>query len=197
MDEFEVPEGYDRVTHILNPFTSYSKIDPAVLENAARRGKSVHTAIQDTLMDIPRDETFENKGYLYSFEKFWTDHNAPIAALEKRINDGEIFVSGQCDLIIEKPSYSDEGDHVLIDWKTSVAPQKTYGMQAAAYTYLAEKEGFKIYQCWFVSLDKKGKEPTIRIYQKNELREYWRLFLNCLEIYRMFFKDQKLPTFDD
>jgi hypothetical protein len=38
----DIPPGYARVTEILQPYTSFDGIDPAVLAKAADRGTRVH-----------------------------------------------------------------------------------------------------------------------------------------------------------
>lgn len=190
-------EGFDRISDVLGAFSGYGKIDPLVLQNAADRGTSVHKAIYAMLNDLGCwEERTDINGYIISFEKFWDDHKSPICATEERLFCHDLKITGAYDLIIKKTNPVTGCDNILIDWKTSTAPQKTWPLQGAAYTWLARKAGYAVDGCWFVKLDKLGREPKVFDYS-SEYEENIKKFMACLDIYRTFFKDQKIPSFED
>lgn len=186
-------KNYDRVSDILAPLSQYHKIRKDILKNAADRGTAVHTGIYAYLSDLGEwiDERDDLEGFMKSFLDFWEKYKCPILSIEKRLFWEEKQVTGQFDLIVNR-----DGKNILIDWKTSTSPQKTWKVQGAAYTHLAQLNGYKIDSCWFVQLNKYGREAYIHEYSDKH-KENLDRFIGFIDVYREFFKDQKIPTFED
>lgn len=187
-------EGYDRVSHILSPFNGYGKIDQDVLDRAAHRGTRVHNIItEELLIKTPKEDRLGVEGYIHSFEKFWADYQGEILHVEKRIKNDNVSLTGEFDLIARIA-----GQYVLIDWKTSVSLNRTWALQGAAYRMLANDAGIEIDACWFVQLDKKGKEPKVHVFgESNDYKANLSMFWHCVHTYRYFFKDQNIQIFED
>ena len=75
-----------------------------------------------------------------------------------------------------------------MDFKTPAKSSKTWGLQAAAYWYLANKSGYEIHEIEFVQLSKNGKHPIIHRYIQN-IESYWEMYLKCLSVYKYFFRN--------
>jgi hypothetical protein len=176
----EILPGYTRVTDVLYPLSGLGKIDPAILENAAKRGKMVHDICDALIYDFPIPEDIKNneecKGYVNSFIQ-WFD-NKPFTYKFDRFYCDKYMITGECDGI-----YQDKDGLVLVDFKTPQKESKTWPLQGSAYSYLAKKQGLDIKRIEFVQLSKTGKSPKIYVYQEN-----FELYLKCLEIYNYFFK---------
>ncbi len=184
-----IARGGVRITDALSPYTGYGKVDPEVLENAGRRGTRVHEWIDDYIKGIDGwNEDSGIGGYLESFKLFWYAFNPKPIIKEQRFYNEEHMITGQVDLIAE---IADK--RVLIDWKTSSSVNKTYPIQAAAYASII-KPDYIVDSVLIVRLDKDGLAG--RLTEVNP-QEHIDMFFKCLEIYREFFKNQKIPTFED
>ncbi len=151
---------------MLYPFSGLDKIDPGVVQNAARRGSKVHKICEGIITGLGEhgidDETF---GYVESFKKWW-NLGHQIVMLEERFWDDDLEVTGQVDMVIKTPD-----GLALVDLKTSNRPSKTWRVQGCAYAYLASKSGHDIKKIFFVHLNKHGKEPAIYEYERDD--EFW------------------------
>lgn len=173
-------ENYLRVTKILWPFSGMDKINPDVLENAARRGTRVHQICEGIiggLGEIGVDE--ETWGYVESFKKWW-NLGVDVVKMEERFWDDDLKITGQVDLIIK----TTEG-LAIVDLKTSSAPSKTWQAQGCGYAYLAKKAGYEIKRILFLHLNKHGKEPKIHEYEVDDS-----FFLDILRVYNHFFNQR-------
>ena len=170
-------EKYLRVTHILYPFSGLDKVNPEILAHAAQRGTKVHKiceAIATGLGEIGvEDETW---GYVESFKKWW-GKGKDVVCVEERFWDDELCITGQIDLILR----TEEG-LVVVDFKTSSRPSKTWDIQGAAYAYLARKAGFDIKKIHFLQLNKHGRNPKVHEYPMDD-----DFFLSILRAYKHFF----------
>lgn len=174
----EINSDFTRVTEILKPYSGLDKINPDIVANAGRRGKKVHDICEGIvtgigIWDLPE----EVKGYVNSFQKWWTEGHK-VLAVEKRFFCSELMITGQVDYIINAP----EGAMIL-DLKTSYKPSKTWPLQGSAYKYLAKKSGYDIQGIHFLHLSKHGIKPHLYVYDDN-----FELFKKCLDIYRHFFE---------
>lgn len=170
-------ESFDRVTDILAPFSGILKIDPMILQRAALRGTLVHNVCDNIIKGLPYDDEFEHEGYIQSFIR-WKQNksflNKPV-----RFYDTELSITGECDGI-----YEEDGKFTLFDLKTPASEGKTWSLQGTAYAYLARKQGFVIDKVEFIKLSKKGSNAKVYEYKEN-----FQAFLECLNIYRRFFKN--------
>jgi hypothetical protein len=194
-----IKEGYTRVTEILRPFSGMGKIDPAVLKNAGSRGTAVHRYIDSVISNEPlfggieedvraytnSDEHFDKEmmkieSMTKSFE-LWNFGKNFIKKPERFYCD-ELKITGDCDQIYQ----DDEGNFILVDFKTSCSEGSTWFLQGSAYSYLAKLNKYQIDRIEFVKLLKNGKAPKVYVYEEN-----MDLFRCCLRIYREFFENPK------
>ena len=129
-----IPEGYIRVTEVLEPFKKLGHIDPAVLENAANRGKRVHKYCelyaQNMLVEEPDEECI---GYVQSYIEWFDNRMDKVINLEERLNHRDLKISGRYDLLC---SLKNQVGVCLIDIKTPQAPSLSWSLQTAAYKIL-------------------------------------------------------------
>ena len=173
-------DKYDRVTSVLYPFSGLTKIDPAILKNAADRGSKVHEVLDGMINDLGDfgvDQAI--RGYIDSFNQ-WRGNKDFIPNVKRFYND-ELLLTGECDVLYKEP-----GGLVLVDFKTPAQESKTWSYQASAYSYLAKKEGYDINRLEFVKLDKTGKAPKVFTYDED-----MDAFKKVLFCYRQFFKNCK------
>jgi hypothetical protein len=82
------------------------------------------------------------------------------------------------DLIIDSPDGA-----VIIDYKTSYQPSKSWPIQGSAYAYLARKAGYNVTGIRFLHLNKLGLKPDIYDYP-----DQFDIFSKCLDVYNYFYK---------
>ena len=183
----EIEPGLTRVTTVLQPFSGYGQIPKDILIKAAERGTKVHKVLEGFMLGYglhANDD--ETKGYVQSALKWW-GKGYPIIAMEKRFNDEELGITGQCDLIVKT-----HNGNALIDWKTSSKENIMWKLQGSAYRNLAIEHGYTVDFIWFVKLSKEGIPAEQFIYQYNLLE-----FLFCLKCYNRYFKNQKFVNIED
>lgn len=169
---------YIRVTDVLYPFSGLQSVDPYILRNAADRGTKVHEICSALIDDLGVLEFGTNlDGYIESFKK-WKNGKKFITKPDRFYCD-EYHITGECDAL-----YKNENGFTLVDFKTPAREGRTWPLQGSAYSYLAKKSGYNVTQIEFVKLAKDGSEPKVYIYQEN-----FPLFLKCLELYKVFFKN--------
>lgn len=175
-----IKDGFIRVTKVLEPYSGLGKVNPDIIKNAAERGSRVHEicdAIIENLGILDMEPNLE--GYISSFEQ-WRKNKLFIPKPE-RFYCYKHMITGECDSI-----YIDNGDLVLVDYKTPLRESKTWALQCSAYGYLARQSGYEIKRVEIVKLSKEGKYPTIYQYEEN-----LDMFLKCLEVYKHFFNNTK------
>ncbi len=177
---------YDRVTACLYPFSGLSHIDPEILANAAERGTKVHEICDAMMNDIGVfniSDTYE--GYINSFTQ-WIP-GKKFVSRPSRFYCDKYYISGEIDGL-----YKEKDGYVLFDIKTPARESKTWMLQGSAYSYLAKQAGFNIIRIEFIKLDKTGKEPKVFTY-----KEDFNAFVNCLEVYRYFYKTDNKENYLD
>jgi len=180
-----VDPNYDRVTSVLYPFSGLHMVDIEIVRRAATRGSIVHQACDCLMTDLPMDEIEPSyMGYINSF-KLW-QHDRTFLQKPKRWYDDELMITGECDGLYEK-----DGEVTLFDLKTPLREGSTWGMQGAAYAYLAKQNGDKVDKVEFIRLKKDGSYPSVYIYPLM-LDD----FLTCLAVYRKYFKNAPTENFD-
>lgn len=177
-------ERYLRVTEVLSPFSGLEHIDPGVLQNAADRGTRVHKACEGIIEGLGEwnvdDEIY---GYVESFKKWWSQGHK-VLSMERRFFCSELMITGQVDLILERP----EGA-IILDIKTPAKPSKTWPLQGAAYAHMARKAGYDVKGIHFLQLNKHGGEPKIHVYD-----DQFELFKKCLDVFNHFFRKKTSGT---
>lgn len=166
---------YARVSEILKPFTNFSHIDPAVLENKARIGTEVHKAIAEDLPGNFPVLSEDCMGYFESYLKWKDASEVSLRESEQRYYCSSKMITGQIDALfyLPKDCLNPESAPTLIDFKTSASESKeTWPMQAHLYHYLLSKNAIMIHPImFFVKLDKLGNLPQVFLYtfRKNTL----------------------------
>lgn len=132
---------YPSVTEILtfSGWDDYSRVDAAVLKNAADRGSFCHEwserydANLVTVEEVP--EPYD--GYAHSYERFVREHDYQILHSEIVVRSHRQRYAGQCDRICIL-----DGRLTILDLKTANEEQgkPSWGLQTAAYAlaYLEE-----------------------------------------------------------
>lgn len=176
-DQLNSRENYVRVTQVLYPFSGLQNINADVLSNAAERGTKVHRICEGIISGLGEigvdDETW---GYVESFKKWW-EKGVDVVRMEERFWDDTLCLTGQVDLIIRTAL-----GLVIVDFKTSSRPSKTWEAQGSAYAYLAKQSGFDIKAIQFLHLNKHGREPKVFEYPVDDS-----FFLAIFRTYKHFF----------
>lgn len=173
----EIYQGkqYHRVTEILSSLTKYKEIPDFVLTKAKERGETLHKVIECDLNDLGMYYDVKYQKYIDSYKKF----NMPGKAVlvEHRFYNEDYMITGKCDCI----AYDEEmKEYILLDWKFTYQEGKTWELQAAAYGWLAQQQGYDIKRIMFVRLDKKGGEPEVFNYEYKP-EEFFMQFHSYLE----------------
>lgn len=176
---------YPRVSDILHPFTSLSLavVPFHILEEASYRGSYVHALASFYVSgDFIPPLLEENKGYFYSFKK-WFDENAEETLLnETRLYHEDLKYCGRPDFIIKLKS-----DKIaLIDLKTSSKIYPNYPLQLAAYMDLANVNDLHCDEACVLQLDKEGEEADLHNF--GDCNSYFKKFLSALDLYNHFFR---------
>lgn len=169
---------YTRVSTILYPFSGLDKINPTIVDNAARRGTRVHKICESIILNLGAfDLDEETQPYIDSFNH-WFNEELDIYKTEKRFFDDELKITGQCDLIIKENS-----GFTIVDFKTSYKFSKTWQIQGCAYAYLAKKNGLDIKNIKFIHLLKNGKPARVYEFDVND-----EIFLDVYKVWEYFYK---------
>ena len=168
-------EKYTRVTEILDKYSGLHSVPEKVLNGAKERGTAVHKYISGHLNALPSDIAPEFQGYADSFHKIedqfeWLNEPGRLYCDERKI-------SGEPDHLAMY-----KGDLTIIDFKTPLKESKSWALQAAGYTYLAEKNDYMIKRRVFIRLDKFGNPAEI--YEYPYLKD---MFLMAVELHKYFY----------
>jgi hypothetical protein len=106
----------------------------------------------------------------------WWNPSWKIISQEQRYFCDVLLISGQIDLIVEI-----HGEIVIVDYKTSYKPSKTWILQGSAYAYLARLAGHDIKKMIFLHLQRDGSPPVPYTYTED-----FETYKKCLECYRYF-----------
>jgi hypothetical protein len=131
----QVP-GVSRVIRAAGYGRSLGHIDPAVLENARRRGVAVHAACRDVDETGLPDTSAEIGPYVASFLKWASDYGMPFTGNkweELVYGDENLWVAGRLDLRCWVGA-----DHWVIDLKATSELHEENQIQVAGYATLAE-----------------------------------------------------------
>lgn len=125
------------VTQLLAPIKpDFSAIPPAVLEAKRALGIEVHYACElDDEDDLDEDSVPEAvMPYLQAWRKFKADSGAVVLANERKLVHPTLRYAGTIDRLARVRA----GDVYLIDLKTSISMNASFGVQLAGYQLLLE-----------------------------------------------------------
>lgn len=144
------------VTDILAPLhRSYGKINPSVLEYAAKRGTAVHEALQ--MLDLTGDLewTPEITPYIQAYLEWCAVYKPTWLAVEKIVYSDDLGYAGTLD----RMGYLNDGKLAVVDIKTSQPTKEAYisvCLQTLAYAY-ASVENYSEVNRYGLFLMKDGK----------------------------------------
>lgn len=182
-DSDDIPPGYTRVTQILEPYTSFDHIDPAVLNKAKDRGKRVHKYCELYVQNLLIEKIDEDcKPYVESFMQWFDKRVENVWASELRLSCSKYLISGKFDLLA---TINGDTQETLIDYKTPQQVSQSWKLQTAAYRYLLRStQGINVPRRVCLILDKDGGLPNFREHTDHDHDE--RLFLNAVELFHFF-----------
>ncbi len=177
---------YARVSDVIAPYTDFSGIPDAVLENKAKIGTEVHDAIDLILQDELPIFSDKARPYVESFLK-WKNQVSPTFSFgEKRLFCQEKMVTGRIDGLVLMPNSTIP---MLVDYKTSVQESKAWVMQAHLYYYLLKSNGYVVANSMiFVKLDKFSGLPKCYLYSYNSNTN-----AQCMEAISKYWKNNACP----
>lgn len=179
--EPEIPQGYVRVTALLEPYSGLKGIDPLVLAKAGDRGRRVHDYCELLAQDMLIDEVDDDcKGYIASFEDWLKVVQPRIISLEERVFEHEYRLTGKFDMICQFPGSE---DYVLIDYKTPQTINRTWRLQTAAYQWMLVMGKRTIHRRGCLMLNRSGGPAVFKEHTDMEDRS---IFLGILHAYRFF-----------
>lgn len=183
----EIPNGYSRVTEILNPFNGLSSIDPCTLQKAADRGTRVHAYCEAHALGLFVTEVDEDcKNYFEAFQRWFDKMVTKVIMLETRINSDKYMLSGAFDMLVVLKGDADDCLS-LVDIKTPQSPSKTWALQTAAYKMLLREEmAIHVDRRLCLMLPKFDSCANVCEY-KDHIRDE-ELYLMALRLYRYFQK---------
>lgn len=181
LDGEEVPS----VTTILNYMSDveYSKVSPAVLEQAARRGSLVHEYTE--LIDYgcePDEVEYEVVGYLKAYKDFLRDYKPDWLLVEEPLYSEEYGYAGTVDRI----GYID-GQLSVVDIKTLASPTKMQKFTVSAQTMAYEVAyGEYVGKRYALYLGKDGEYNLVDLWEYDTKYSYnsWEMFRICLYTYK-------------
>jgi len=182
-----------RVTEILKYYSSYDKVPKEILNKAAERGTIVHAICANIAKGAWVPDSTINPTHLSYVESFRLWSNEVVETfdiIEKRYSDEDLYYTGQLDFVIT----TKDGKKMLVDLKTSCAPQKTYPIQMAAYYNLLKKHGEEVEGALIVYINKSGTYPSVYTIEDFTIPlEIFNCALKCWKHFnpRKFKKDNK------
>lgn len=160
-----------------------------IMRESAKRGTYFHKLSEQMLKGNDVDiDNYDIKDLLGLFKKTVNEYNIKAEETEQVLVDEELKIGGKTDFIgFFNSDKLGKNAHVIIDWKTSAGIYEDYWIQIAAYVFTFEKltkiklDGAAIFQF------KDGK-VNIEERTRDELKEYYNMFIHCLELYKFFNK---------
>lgn len=120
------------VTQVLAPIKpDFSRVPPAILERKREIGNAVHLATElDDEDDLDDDSVPEEiRPYVEAWRSFKRGTGCVVIANERRVFHPVLRFAGTLDRVLKMP----DGDHWLVDLKTSSELYPSYGPQLAGY----------------------------------------------------------------
>ena len=162
----------------------YGGISKRTLENAAKKGTSVHNSIENWIKFGIDDVPSEHRGYFDGFREWWEMYKPSVIASEVHIYHKKMFYGGTIDLLCEIEGLLD-----LVDFKTTYAPlEMTCGVQLEAYAQALKSHGIEVERKHILHLHKDGKWNFIEFPAKDPKRCLVVGALNLLYDYEQSYK---------
>jgi hypothetical protein len=171
-----------RVSAIVEPYESWDMVPPAILAEAQERGTEVHryglALAQGAWAMVPPGR----EGYCLSLLNWFESAVETVVLAEERLTDPDLGFTGMPDLICRV-----KGDKCLslADYKTALAPQRSWRLRMAAYWRLCRVNGYPVERVFSVQPRKDGSRAMIREYT-GTAEEDFSVFLACLTAYKFF-----------
>jgi len=173
------------VTRVIGPWVDWSHVSEERLALAAERGTLIHDACASIAVGIGWfPVSIEGRavvGYVQSFRRWFEAVVDEVVFTERELRDDRFGFVGHPDLLV----ISKDHEKLLIDHKSQVAKSKSWRLQLAAYSHLAEQAGHRPDKIGSLRLHPEGKPPRMDWYDESRLQDF-NVFLNCLTAYRFF-----------
>lgn len=166
------------VTTLMKPLSEayYGGIDAKVLNRAADRGTSVHSAIDLYCRFGIIDIEPELEGYFEAFKAWFKDYDVKPYATETRTYNKSLLYAGTVDM-----SCSERGVDTLADFKTTAGfSAMLCGVQLEAYDRAQESHGVKYQNRAIIQLKNDG--TYCRHTDFPPRTECWRVFTSLLNV---------------
>ena len=176
-----------------------------VVLGACNFGTDSHTYIENKLTDgstveIPKQDYADAKIMMQSIDKFFSDYGIvkeDTVVCEQFVYSLRYKVAGTIDYIMKKNGFL----HIL-DWKTSSHISPKYPLQIACYIVMLEEMmarygiNEKIAGATIVKFEKKSVGYELFCFSREEANNYFKLFLNCLNLYNYEHSDYRNFTLE-
>lgn len=156
-----------------------------ISKESAEFGTLVHKDVQLYLENsgllLSTDRVHECSGHIIDWLR---EQKVKPLYIEQELIDKKLGLIGHCDLLAEI-----NGHNYIVDFKTSKKIGKSYPLQLAAYSYMAEKQfKIKIDNGVIVRTPNDPKaEPQFEVQEYHNLKkQFWPIFRDCLSVYKYF-----------
>jgi hypothetical protein len=181
--EPEIPEGYLRVTEVLNPFSTLGEIDPKIIAHAADRGSRVHAYCESYSLGLfVTDVDDDCKNYFEVFKAWFDEMVEKVLYTEKRLNSPTYRISGAFDMIA---ILKGDTKPTLVDIKTPASPSSSWQLQTAAYQLLA-LECLNEFVSRRICLMLPKYKDIAKVVEYEDHKGDQEKYLMALELYRFF-----------
>ncbi|MCD8201066.1 MAG: hypothetical protein LUD47_03255 [Clostridia bacterium] len=175
------------VSQVMNPLSKshYGNVPHDVLQAAADRGTAVHSAIELNLKYGIEDIEGDLKGYLDAFVDFAKGHTITPVCMEHKFYHKLLQYAGTIDCLCMM-----DGKLTLLDFKTTEKVIKYMTrVQLEAYKQMLRSQGIEIEQKFIIQISNNGKFHA----EQHDLNdtEAWKIFTDCLDLYRYIEKNNK------
>lgn len=154
----EIPEGYIRVSSILQIFQAYAFVPKEKLKKAQEVGIDIHEAIKSFFDGSFQPLELKKAPYMESFLRWVNGRDIDPILSEKRLYDHSLRLTGQIDLLAKI-----DGQLHLIDFKTgSWAHPEIWRLQATFYRMLLQAAEMPVPEKFlFIQLLRDGTDPIL------------------------------------
>ena len=171
------------ISQVGKHWLNFDAIPPEVLERACTRGTDFHRLAALHARSLWVDEIPEScEGFFRSFVGWYANFVKEAILVEHTFVHPTLGFTGTPDAIVRVKG--DEG-LTLLDWKTPAALSKSWRLQVAAYSYLAEVNGYPISRVATLQPRSDGGRAKFQGYTKSLTPDY-AIFLSGLNVFKFF-----------
>ena len=173
------------VSTVMKPLSEayYGSIDGDILAAAAKRGTTVHQAIENHLKYGIDDIPPEHEGYYAAYKAWWMEKTPQLLTTESRVYHRVLRYAGTSDL----SCILDGGEKVCVDFKTSAQIiEMLVRVQLEAYDRAFVSHSFKHDAKAIVQLKKDG-QWEMKMFPSNDT-EAWEVFGGLLTVHNYLSK---------